>query len=255
MCDRSSERGMSRRALIGGAAAGAAATASGLFGSMALAAPPPGTALPAPPSLTPEQVLAELKRGNAEFLRGQPIAGDVRGRRRLEIARAQYPVAVLVSCSDSRVPPEVLFGKGLGQLFIIRNAGNTIDTAAMGSLEYAVAELNVPLIVVMGHERCGAVAAAVSVVEQGATFPGSIGRMVEPIVPAVLDAKRQGAVDLLDASVRTNVSRTVGRLREFSEPMVLDRIKSGRLRVVGARYDLDDGRVEFFDEGTARPRT
>ncbi len=161
---------------------------------------------------------------------------------------------MLVSCSDSRVPPEVLFGKGLGELFIIRNAGNTIDTAAMGSLEYAVAELNVPLVVVMGHERCGAVAAAVSVVEKGATFPGSIGRMVEPIVPAVLDARRQGAVDLLDASVRANVSRTVGRLRDFSEPMVLDRIKSGRLRVIGARYDLDDGRVDFFDEGPVKPR-
>jgi len=137
----------------------------------------------------------------------------------------------------------------LGELFIIRNAGNTIDTAAMGSLEYAVAELNVPLVVVMGHERCGAVAAAVSVVENGATFPGSIGRMVEPIVPAVLEARREGTADLLDASVRANVRRTVTRLRRYSEPMVLDRITSGRLRVVGARYDLDDGRVDFFDEG------
>lgn len=255
MCDRQREEGMSRRTLLGCAAAGAAATASGMFGSIALAAPPQGTAQSAPPTLTPEQVLSQLKQGNAAFLQGRPTPGDVRGRRRLAIARAQYPVAVLVSCSDSRVPPEVLFGKGLGELFIIRNAGNTIDTAAMGSLEYAVAELNVPLVVVMGHERCGAVAAAVSVVENGATFPGSIGRMVEPIVPAVLDARRQGAVDLLDASVRANVSRTVGRLRDFSEPMVLDRIRSGRLRVVGARYDLDDGRVDFFDEGPIRPRT
>ncbi len=254
MCDRDRVDQLSRRAVLGGLATGAAATASGLFARSASAAPAPGTALSAPPSLTPEQVLAQLKQGNAAFLRGQTIAGDVRGRRRLEIARAQYPIAVLVSCSDSRVPPEVLFGKGLGQLFIIRNAGNTIDTAAMGSLEYAVAELNVPLVVIMGHERCGAVAAAVSVVEKGATFPGSIGRMVEPIVPAVLDAKRQGATDLLDASVRANVSRTVGRLRDFSEPMVLERIKSGKLRVVGARYDLDDGSVDFFDEGPVRPR-
>lgn len=252
MCDPN-QQGLSRRALMGRAAAGAAAASSLLTGA-ALAAPTPGTALPAPPALTPEQVLSELKRGNAAFLAGQSIAPDVRGRRRLEVARAQYPIAVLVSCSDSRVPPEVLFGKGLGQLFIIRNAGNTIDTAAMGSLEYAVAELNVPLVVVMGHERCGAVAAAVSVVEKGTKFPGSIGRMVEPIVPAVLDARRQGAADLLDASVRANVSRTVTRLRDFSEPMVLDRIRSGSLRVVGARYDLDDGRVDFFDEGPVRPR-
>ena len=255
MCGNNGQEGLSRRALLSRAAIGAAATVSGVFQTTALAAPAPGTALTAPPTLTPEHVLAQLKQGNTAFLQGRPMAGDVRGRRRLEIARAQYPIAVLVSCSDSRVPPEVLFGKGLGELFIIRNAGNTIDTAAMGSLEYAVAELNVPLIVVMGHERCGAVAAAVSVVEKGATFPGSIGRMVEPIVPAVLDAKRQGATDLLDASVRLNVSRTVGRLREFSEPMVLERIKSGKLRVVGARYDLDDGRVDFFDEGSVNRST
>jgi carbonic anhydrase len=240
----------SRRALLrSAAAAGTTLAFAGALGPSAFAAPPPGTANIAPPSLTPAQVLLQLKRGNAAFLAGRTIAPDVRGRRRLEVARAQYPIAVLVSCSDSRVPPEVLFGKGLGELFIVRNAGNTIDTAAMGSLEYAVAELNVPLVVVMGHERCGAVAAAVSVVENGATFPGSIGRMVEPIVPAVLAAKREGAADLLDASVRANVSRTVDRLRRFSEPMVLDRIRSGRLRIVGARYDLDDGRVDFFDEG------
>jgi carbonic anhydrase len=218
------------------------------------AAPAAGTANPAPASLTPDQALNALKAGNRAFLAGRAVPADANGRRRLEIARAQYPIAVLVSCSDSRVPPELLFGRGLGELFIVRNAGNTIDTTAMGSLEYAVAELNVPLVVVMGHERCGAVAAAVAVVERGATYPGSIGRMVEPIVPAVLDARRQNSRDLLDASVRTNVSRTVSRLREFSEPMVLDRIRDGRLRIVGARYDLDDGNVDFFDEGPpARP--
>lgn len=239
---------LSRRGLL----RGAAATAAAGLASTALAAPPSGTAIPAPPSLTPDQSLAALKDGNRRFLAGQSPRPDPGGRRRLEIARAQYPIAVLVSCSDSRVPPELLFGRGLGELFIIRNAGNTIDTAAMGSLEYAVVELNVPLVVVMGHERCGAVAAAVSVVEKGATFPGSIGRMVEPIIPAVLAARRQRTGDLLDASVRANVSRTVARLREYSEPMVLDRIRSGRLRIVGARYDLDDGNVDFFDEGRRR---
>ena len=237
----------SRRAVLGSVAATAALGLAGRSWS----APPPGTAIPAPASLTPDQALAALKDGNRRFLAGVPGRPDPGGRRRLEIARAQYPIAVLVSCSDSRVPPELLFGRGLGELFIIRNAGNTIDTAAMGSLEYAVAELNVPLVVVMGHERCGAVAAAVSVVEKGATFPGSIGRMVEPIIPAVLAARRQGG-DLLDASVRANVSRTVARLRDFSEPMVLDRIKSKRLRIVGARYDLDDGNVDFFDERPGR---
>lgn len=249
MPDKPTDIPISRRGILSAAAVGVAATAS-LPITQAFAADPKG-ATGAPPALTPEQALQRLKIGNREFLAGKATAPDVKGRRRLEIARAQNPFAVLVSCSDSRVPPEVLFGRGLGELFIIRNAGNTIDTVAMGSLEYAVAELNVPLVVVMGHERCGAVAAAVAVVEEGATYPGSIGRMVEPIVPAVLQAKRQAVPDLLDASVRENVRRTVGRLREFSEPMVLDRIKAGKLRIVGARYDLDDGKVDFFDEAPA----
>lgn len=248
MDSESNEKGLTRRAAMSTAALGLAAAATAPIAGRAFAAAPPDPARPAPPSLTPDQALAALKKGNRDFLAGRPIMQDPSGRRRLEIARAQYPIAVLVSCSDSRVPPELLFGRGLGELFIIRNAGNTIDTVAMGSLEYAVAELNVPLVVVMGHERCGAVAAAVSVVEEGATFPGSIGQMVEPIIPAVLDARRNRPADLLDASVRANVSRTVARLREFSEPMVLDRLRQGKLRIVGARYDLDDGNVDFFDE-------
>jgi carbonic anhydrase len=158
-------------------------------------------------------------------------------------------MAVIVCCSDSRVPPEILFGRGLGELFVIRNAGNTIDAVAMGSLEYAIAVFSTPLVVVLGHQRCGAVSAALSVVDTGAVFPGSIGPMVEPIIPAVLDAHRAGAADLLDASVRANVSRTVDRLRRLSNPFLLDAIKAGTLRIVGARYDLDDGHVDFFDEG------
>lgn len=245
--DDPESHGLTRRAVMG-TAIGVSTASAALLASRAAGAAPPDVAVPAPPSLTPDQALATLKRGNRDFLAGRLPRQEADGRRRLEIARAQYPIAVLVSCSDSRVPPELLFGRGLGELFIIRNAGNTIDTVAMGSLEYAVAELNVPLVVVMGHERCGAVAAAVSVVEQGTTFPGSIGQMVEPIIPAVLDARRNRPGDLLDASVRANVSRTVGRLRQFSEPMVLDRLRQRKLRVVGARYDLDDGTVDFFDE-------
>ena len=195
---------------------------------------------------TAAQALAMLKQGNADFLAGKPLRADSDGKRRLALARGQEPFAILVSCSDSRVPPEVLFGRGLGELFIIRNAGNTIDTAAMGSVEYAVAVLKVPLIVVMGHERCGAVQAAVDVVEKNATFPGSIGRMIQPIVPAVLKARATGG-DFADASVKENVLRTVTRLRTASEPMILDPYKAGTLKIVGARYDLDDGRVEFYE--------
>lgn len=223
-----------------------AALASGTWVPTSSAAAPK-----APPNLTAEQALALLKEGNARFMADKPEP-VVQGKdRRLALARSQTPIAVLVSCSDSRVPPELLFGRGLGELFIVRNAGNTVDTVALGSIEYAVAKLGVPLVVVMGHERCGAVEAAVAVVEKQERFPGSIGPMVEPIVPAVLRAKAQladkkyTADALLDASVRENVLRVVARLRE-SEPLLVEPLRTKKLMIVGARYDLDDGRVEFF---------
>ena len=199
-------------------------------------------------TMTPAQALAKLKQGHEDFLNDKPLLKTARDSdRRLAIARAQVPFAVLVGCSDSRVPPELLFDTGLGELFIVRNAGNTIDTVAMGSIQYAVQVLNVPLVLVLGHERCGAVDAAVSVVEKNTVFPGSIGQMVEPIIPAVLKAKAMGAAgdELLDGAVRENVRRTVERLRT-GEPTLADPIKAGKLMVVGARYDLDDGKVDFF---------
>ena len=198
-------------------------------------------------ALTPDQALELLKKGNREFLTDRPFAAPVGNRRRLELAAGQAPFAAYVSCSDSRVPPELLFGRGLGELFIVRNAGNTVDTVALGSIEFAVGVLGVPLVVVMGHESCGAVKAAMDVVEKNASFPGSIGRMIEPIVPAVL-ASRGRPGDKLEQATRANVSRTVERLRTASEPILLDPQRTGKLKVVGAYYDLDTGRVDFFDE-------
>jgi carbonic anhydrase len=197
--------------------------------------------------MTPDQALAALKEGNDKFLTDAPYRQANDRDRRLEIARGQTPFAVLVSCSDSRVPPELLFGRGLGELFIVRNAGNTVDTTALGSIQYAVAELGVPLVVVLGHERCGAVDAAVKVVKENATFPGAIGQMVESIVPAVLRAQSQQG-DLLDNAVRENVRRTVNRLRT-SEALFQELLRAGKLKIVGARYDLDNGDVDFFDDG------
>jgi carbonic anhydrase len=198
-------------------------------------------------TMTPDQALAVLKEGNDKFVMDAPYRSVGDRSRRLEIARGQTPFAVLVSCSDSRVPPELLFGRGLGELFIVRNAGNTVDTTALGSIEYAILELGVPLILVLGHERCGAVEAAVKVVKENAIFPGAIGQMVEPIVPAVIKAQTQPG-DLLDNAVRENVRRTVNRLR-IAEALLQEPLRTGKLRIVGARYDLDDGDVDFFDEG------
>ena len=232
--------GLSRRVFLGCACCAAA--------SVGLTGIPPAAAAEGPrTSFTPDQTLEALKEDNRSFRTDSPVRAGQGRERRLEIARGQTPFAILVSCSDSRVPPELLFGRGLGELFIVRNAGNTVDTAAIGTIEYGVAALGVPLIVVMGHEKCGAVDAAVKVVTENATFPGSIGRMVEPIIPAVLAARREGG-DLIHAAVRANVCRTVARLRT-DEPLLLEPLRAKKLRVIGAAYDLDDGSVDFFDEG------
>ncbi|GEO43656.1 carbonic anhydrase [Skermanella aerolata] len=230
---------LSKRALFRQACCGAAGLASMAFTPPALSATGNKT------DLTPDQALEVLRKGNREFISDSPIRQALGRERRLEIARGQTPFAVLVSCSDSRVPPELLFGRGLGELFIVRNAGNTVDTTALGSLQYGVAVLGCPLVVVLGHERCGAVEAAVSVVTKNTTFPGSIGNMIEPIVPAVLRAQTQSG-DLMHNAVRENVRRVVNRLRT-SEPILLEPIQSGKLKIVGAHYDLDDGQVDFFD--------
>lgn len=241
-----------RRNFIGGLGAASAATI--LASNTALAQDSAGGMTPAPAAtdLTPQQALDLLREGNAAFLRGEQTRVLTSAQRRLDLARGQSPFAAYVTCSDSRVPPELLFGRGLGELFIIRNAGNTVDTVALGSIEYAVAQLNTPLVVVMGHESCGAVDAATKVVTENATFPGSIGPMVEPIIPAVLAARNEPG-DLLDNSVRANVRRVVNQLRSQTDPIMLEPQREGRLWVVGAYYDLDQGAVDFFDlpEGAA----
>ncbi|MCW6508900.1 carbonic anhydrase [Lichenifustis flavocetrariae] len=199
------------------------------------------------PQMTPDQALALLKEGNKRFVEGNPIQSHMTGRElRTSLAHEQRPFCVLVGCSDSRVSPELLFGRGLGDLFIVRNAGNVVDLAAMGSIEYGVAVLGAPLVLVLGHERCGAVHAALNVVENDTVYPGSIGQMIEPIIPAVLRARREGGADLLDRSVRANVHRVVERLRT-TEQMLLQPQRDGKLKIIGARYDLDDGHVDFFE--------
>ena len=198
------------------------------------------------PRMSPDEALRLLKEGNQRFQRGEVVQPLSRPDHMATLAKAQSPFCVLVGCSDSRVSPELLFGRGLGDLFIVRNAGNVVDLAAMGSIEYGVAVLGAPLVLVLGHERCGAVQAAVDVVENDATFPGSIGQMIEPIIPAVLRARRDGTDDLLDRSVRLNVRRVVERLRT-TEQMLMEPLRNGTLKIMGARYDLDDGHVEFLE--------
>ena len=165
-------------------------------------------------NLTANQALELMQRGNREFVTDAPFRTRSATReRRVKIAAGQTPFCVLLGCSDSRVSPELLFGRDLGELFIVRNAGNTVGLAALGSIEYAATALGMPLVVVLGHERCGAVAAAVSVVQDNATFPGSIGEMVGPVEPAVLKARGMGG-DLL----KRRCARTSGAWRPAYPP-------------------------------------
>jgi carbonic anhydrase len=200
-------------------------------------------------SQSADQALQRLMDGNARYVADDPLPQNITRQRRLEVAQAQFPFATLVGCSDSRVGPEQLFGVGLGDLFIVRTAGNNVGMHGMGSIEFSVASLGVPLIVVLGHERCGAVDAAVKVVNDDLQLAGSMGKMVEPIIPAVLHAQRQLPEDgdLLDASVRENVRRMVRRLRTASEPLLMEPQRQALLKIVGAYYDLDTGSVDFFD--------
>jgi carbonic anhydrase len=200
--------------------------------------------------ITADEALARLIDGNKRFIADDPAQGDVSRSRRLEVARGQNPFAALVGCSDSRVGPELLFGVGLGDLFIVRSAGNNIGAIGIGSVEFSVAQLGVPLVVVLGHERCGAVQAAIDVVDNGLILSGAMARMVEGIVPAVIEAKRKtpDGMTLLEAAARENVHRMVDRLRHSHEPILQVPQDEGRLKIVGAYYDLDTGTVDFFDQ-------
>ena len=252
---------LSRRNLIstgGIGAAGALLTLGTATAAAAKAKPKPIAALaplPAIPQadgktlLTPTQALERLKEGNRRFVADQPTQPDISSKRRMEIAQGQAPFAAVLACADSRAGPEQLFGAGLGELFVVRTAGNYADTAGTGSLQFAVSALGVPLIVVLGHERCGAVKAAAAVVKDNAKLPGALGPMVEPIIPAVLKAKSDthGEGDLVEAAGHTNVNRVAENLRAATDPLFADPIKAGKLRVVGAYYDLDTGTVDFFD--------
>ena len=192
------------------------------------------------PGISTDQTLQKLTDGNRRYVAAKSVHPNQTAARRADVAEGQHPFAVIVSCSDSRVPPEVVFDQGVGDLFVVRVAGHIVDDVALGSIEYAVAHLGAPLIVVLGHERCGAVDAAV----KGGEAHGHIGSLVEAIQPAVKKAKGRPG-DALDNAVRANVKYVVGKLRSAG-PFLDARVRKGALKIVGARYDLDDGKVEVM---------
>ncbi|MDY0911077.1 carbonic anhydrase [Microbacterium sp. CFBP9034] len=196
----------------------------------------------------PRKVWQEMQRGNARFVAGEPRHPRQDVERRHDLAAGQRPRAALFGCSDSRLAAEIIFDKGLGDLFVVRNAGQVISDSVIGSLEYAVAVLGVPLIVVLGHDECGAVSAAIESTRADApSLPPHIWRQIAPIVPAVRRVIRQGTVDgvppeTIDAEHvgREHLRDTVGELLHSSE-LISDAVAAGRLAIVGANYRLSEG--------------
>jgi carbonic anhydrase len=191
-----------------------------------------------------EEAVKRLLDGNRRYVAGNNSAVHRTAKRRTEVSRGQHPFSVIVGCSDSRVPPEILFDQGMGDLFVVRTAGNVIDDIAIGSIEYAVEHLGVQLIMVLGHERCGAVDATL----KGGVVGGKLSSVIEAIRPAVDKAKAKGQTshgcDLLCSSVKSNARMVAEKLRK-SSPVLTEVIENGMLRVVGAYYELESGVVSL----------
>jgi carbonic anhydrase len=196
-------------------------------------------------AVSPDEALARLRAGNQKFIAGPQLCEADLVQQRGRVAKGQSPWATILTCSDSRVSPELIFGGvGLGELFVARNAGNVPDTAVMGTIEYGAEHLGSPLVVVLGHQRCGAVAAACEVVTKHMKLPGSIGPMVEAIVPAALAVKGKPG-DFVENAAHESARRSAGRIATRSE-IVGHLAHEGKLKVVAAFYDLDTGAVDFM---------
>ena len=197
------------------------------------------------PAMSPAQALAQLVAGNQRFQRDTTGHPHLYAKRRAELAGGQAPFAVILSCSDSRVPPELIFDQGLGDLFVVRVAGNTVTPAGLESIDYAVDHLGTNLIMVLGHESCGAVKGALGecVSKPAAKLP----EIFANICPAVEQARKAGGDTLESSAIDLNVTDQVKILER--SPLFKKRIADGSLKIVGARYNLKSGKVEIINSG------
>jgi carbonic anhydrase len=193
-----------------------------------------------------EEVLSRLKSGNARFVSGRARFPTVQKEVLAELAKEQQPYATILGCSDSRVPPELVFDAGFGELFVVRVAGNVLGPSILGTLQYAGTHLHTPLFVVLGHEGCGAVKAAIALKFQGATQKRHIALLLESILPALegLD-EAQCPEELLRSAVEANVRLAVREV--LATPEAKARIAKGEMKLVGAVYELESGRVRFLE--------
>lgn len=194
-------------------------------------------------NITADEALNRLIDGNRRFAANKTSSPNRSESRRLEIVQGQHPFAIILGCVDSRVPPELIFDQGLGDLFVIRSAGQVIDDAILGSIEFGVEELGIPLIMVLGHTRCGAVTATIETLEKNLPVKGAIRTLVENIKPAIEPTTDHGE-PFIDLTARKNVALEIDRLK--ASPILSDAIRTGKTKIVGAFYDLRTGFVEIL---------
>lgn len=206
------------------------------------------TTTPSPPK-TAEAALERLLEGNRRYVEGAATTAERDSARRAKIAEKQAPFATVLGCADSRVPPETIFDQGLGDLFVVRVAGNTAaESIVVGSVEYATEHVGTLLVVVLGHQRCGAVTGAVEEVVNGHEEPGEIAGAIAPIVP-VVERVRHGDPhlddeELVEHSIAANVEHVVDSLN--GEALLANRVDSGEIKIVGAEYELESGEVKLL---------
>jgi carbonic anhydrase len=205
-----------------------------------------GAEHPAATAASPDAALQRLMAGNARYVAGKAIHPDADLARRATLASGQQPFATVLACADSRVAPELIFDEGLGDIFDVRVAGNVVDDAVMGSIEYAVVHLACPLVMVLGHESCGAVTATLAAIDGKGSAEDretKIGALAAAIMPAARSAP--AGPQRLDAAVRANARSQATRLLNES-PAVKSHVAAGKLKVVAARYDLHNGKVTLL---------
>ncbi|WP_269929219.1 carbonic anhydrase [Kocuria massiliensis] len=200
----------------------------------------------APQQLTPQQAWQRLTDGNARFVAGKTDHPNQDAARRESLTGGQNPFAVIFGCADSRLAAEIIFDLGLGDTFVVRTAGQVLGNAAMGSLEYSITDLNVPLIVVLGHDSCGAVTAAKQSYESGSMPPGFVRNLVEEIMPAVIETERNAEAGeaTVNDMVRTNTRQTAERMIDQSK-IISGAVADGSTAVVGMFYHLREGKAEL----------
>lgn len=230
---------MRRNLLLAGASS---ITLAGLSRHVAVAAQPASGN--APNSIPPAEALDRLMQGNARYAANTPSNKDYSADRAARVS-AQYPIAAIVGCADSRVAPELAFDQGPGDLFVVRVAGNFVNDDILASLEYGVEILGVPLIMVLGHTQCGAVTATVKALKDGTRLPGHLPELVRALKPAVQMAKVGHGEDLVEQATIENVKLNTNRLI-VSRPLIGPYVKSGRVKIVGGVYDLATGKVTLL---------